>query len=193
MSSILVVSASRHGSTGQIAQAIADELATHGHEVRHVDVDDPVSLGEHDAFVLGSAVYAGHWVAHLRRFVEEHRHLLAAKPVWLFSSGPLGNGAGDLDPVGSAVSTAVTEPVEVEEYARALGARGHRLFRGRLDDHDLNLFERAAVHFVHAPSGDFRDWPEIREWAAEIAEEMRDGRADRAQGLDAEARLTPRR
>jgi menaquinone-dependent protoporphyrinogen oxidase len=40
--------------------------------------------------VLGSAVYVGPWLEAGARFVEEHADELAARPVWLFSSGPAG-------------------------------------------------------------------------------------------------------
>lgn len=159
MTSILVLSASRHGATAEIAQAIADELAARGLEVTNARVDEvPPFPTDFDGFVLGSAVYAGHWVSELRHFVDEHRTLLSARPVWLFSSGPLGD-----------MTDGVEEPGEVHRFAEELGAKGHKVFEGRLDRDDLNLVERAAVRFVHAPYGDFRDWEDIRTWADEIA------------------------
>jgi len=44
-----------------------------------------------DAVVLGSAVYAGHWLKPARELVDRSRDALAARPVWLFSSGPIGD------------------------------------------------------------------------------------------------------
>lgn len=159
MTTVLVLSASRHGSTAQIGTAIADELTTRGIEVVHADVSEvPPFPTDFDGFVLGSAVYAGHWVAEMRHFIEEHRTLLAAKPTWLFSSGPLGD-----------MTDGVEEPHEVLKFVELLGARGHHVFEGRLDRDDLSLVERAAVRFVHAPYGDFRDWADIRTWADEVA------------------------
>jgi len=159
MSTLLVVSASKHGSTTQIAQAIGDEVGKHGVEVTVADIDDLPLLAEFDGYVLGSAVYAGHWVAELRRFVELHHHLLSQRPLWLFSSGPLGDD-----------SLPAEEPTEVAEFAHWLGARDHRVFEGRLRQADLSLLERAAARFVHAPYGDFRQWDEIHDWALGIAE-----------------------
>ncbi len=158
MATLLVVSASKHGSTSEIAQAIGDEVASHGVDVTVADVDNPPLNVEFDGYVLGSAVYAGHWVAELRRFIDDHHHLLSVRPLWLFSSGPLGDG-----PIPAE------EPAEVAEFARSLGARDHRVFEGRLAQADLNLLERAAVRFVHAPYGDFRQWDEIHDWARGIA------------------------
>jgi len=161
MSTLLVVSASKHGSTDEIARAIGDEVAKHGVEVRVVDVSDVPDPIDFDGYVIGSAVYAGRWVGELRRFVEAHRPVLSTHPLWLFSSGPLGDGqTGE-------------EPAEVAEFAASLGAIDHRVFEGRLMRDELSLFERAAVRFVHAPYGDFRHWDEIQEWAAGVAEAVK--------------------
>jgi hypothetical protein len=40
---------------------------------------------------IGSAVYAGHWLEPAKRLVERHRGSLSELPVWLFSSGPVGD------------------------------------------------------------------------------------------------------
>ena len=48
-----------------------------------------MSLEDWDAVVLGSAIYAAHWQKDARRFASRFRTELAARPLWLFSSGPL--------------------------------------------------------------------------------------------------------
>ena len=48
-------------------------------------------------------------------------------------------------------------------------AREHRLFFGKLDPGELGFGEKLAVRVVGAPSGDFRDWDSIRDWAGQIA------------------------
>jgi menaquinone-dependent protoporphyrinogen oxidase len=45
----------------------------------------------YDAVVLGSAVYAGHRLKPARKLVDRCGAALAARPVWLFSSGPVGD------------------------------------------------------------------------------------------------------
>ena len=51
----------------------------------------------------------------------------------------------------------------------AIRAREHRVFSGRIDLRRLSLTERAVVNAVRAPHGDFREWMDIRDWAADIA------------------------
>lgn len=48
-------------------------------------------VGGYDAVVLGSAVYVGRWLEPARELVDAHAEELAARPTWLFSSGPIGD------------------------------------------------------------------------------------------------------
>jgi menaquinone-dependent protoporphyrinogen oxidase len=159
---VLVAVASRHGATRGIAEAIAAVLVADHLDVTVAEPDDVESLEPYDAVVLGSSVYVGRWGASARSMVDRFAGELAALPVWLFSSGPLG------DPPAPA-----GEPDEVPSLMTRLGARAHRTFRGALDKGRLALAERAVVALLQAPEGDFRDWAEITDWAASIAEELR--------------------
>ncbi len=92
---ILVVYASKHGATREIAERIAERLTAGGRpaEARSVhEVDDPA---RYDAFVIGSAAYSMHWMKEAAGFVRRNRTLLADRPVWMFSSGPLGTETTD--------------------------------------------------------------------------------------------------
>ena len=158
MPSILVSAASRHGSTREIAQAIAESLRSAGLTVDVVDPDRVGSVEAYDAVVLGSGIYAGRWLEAARRLTERHRAELKGRPVWLFSSGPIG------EPL-----TPVEEPRDGVRLVSELRAREHRVFAGRLDPSELGWVERTITGMVEAPNGDFRDWREIRGWAEEIA------------------------
>ena len=51
-------------------------------------------------------------------------------------------------------------------------AREHQVFAGKLVRKQLSFPERAIVSALRVPEGDFRDWTEIRQWAAQIADSM---------------------
>jgi menaquinone-dependent protoporphyrinogen oxidase len=164
---ILVAYASRLGSTKSIAERIAAQLGRHDLHASARSVGDVVDVTPFDAFVMGSAVYAGHWLKEASQFVRDNRATISARPVWLFSSGPVGRFATNREGV---------EPAEVDELRSALRARDHRIFAGALDRRmvdgaDLGFAERfIAKRFV--PEGDFRDWPQIDAWADDIAQEI---------------------
>ena len=155
---VLVAVGSKHGGTREIAQAVVEELRALGLDPDLREAGAVKDLAGYDAVVLGSAVYMGDWLPEARAFVARHGAALAGLPVWLFSSGPL--GAESPRPAG--------DPAGVAAALAATGARGHRVFAGRLERGDLGLGERAISRLVHAPEGDFRDWPAIRAWVREI-------------------------
>jgi menaquinone-dependent protoporphyrinogen oxidase len=156
---ILIAVASRHGGTRGIAEAIGQELRTAGHSVTVEDAGaEGLSVEGYDAALLGSAVYMGVWLPQARQFVERNAAALAAMPVWLFSSGPLGD-----DPQPGPPLT------RLDALLRETGAREHRIFAGSLDKGEIGFGERVIAQVVKAPEGDFRDWPAIRAWADGIA------------------------
>jgi menaquinone-dependent protoporphyrinogen oxidase len=159
---ILISVASKHGATAEMGQAMAEVLIGHGIEVR-VEAPEAVdSIAAYDGVILGSAVYAGHWMAEARDLVERCRPQFAKLPVWLFSSGPIGEPPKPEE-----------EPVDVAPIAEATGAVSHIVFAGKLDRRVLGFGERAIVTAFRTPDGDFRDWDEIRDWASAIAGDLK--------------------
>lgn len=155
---VLVTAASKHESTAEIADAIAASLRAAGVIVDRSPPDEIASVEGYDAIVVGSGVYAGRWLDPARAFVERHTDALRRRPVWVFSSGPLGDPPLPSDESADGLS-----------LADRVGAREHRTFTGRVDPSRLGFLERTIVKALRAPAGDSRDWDAIRAWATEIA------------------------
>jgi menaquinone-dependent protoporphyrinogen oxidase len=97
---VLVSAASRHGSTAQIAAALARVLTGRGLAVDVRAPENVAMVDGYQAVVLGSAVYAGHWLESARKVAQTQEFALRTRPVWLFSSGPVGDPPKpDEDPV----------------------------------------------------------------------------------------------
>lgn len=163
---VLVTAASKYRATAGIANAIAETLTEHGLTVTVLAPEAVDSIEGYDAVVLGSAVYTGHWLDPAKDLVARFRHALAARPVWLFSSGPVG------DPSRKLVQQMGVDPVDVGDILTATKARGHRMFAGKLDRKNLGFAQRAALLAFRGLEGDFRDWGEIRGWAEGIARDL---------------------
>jgi menaquinone-dependent protoporphyrinogen oxidase len=165
MDKVLVAYASKRGSTAEIADAIADKLRESGLAVDCVAVDEVRTLDPYDAVVLGSAVYMKHWRGDARRFLHRHADELSHRPFWVFSSGPVGEAGGTVDP-------AWLEPRRIMDRVEHLGVREHVVFGGRLPTDPKNPLERSMVERTPRQYRDRRDWREIRAWAAGIASEL---------------------
>ncbi len=176
---ILVAYASRHGATEGIAERISGTLEHAGLDVTLQAVKDVGAVDGYGAFVIGSAAYMGGWLGDATTFVRRNRELLADRPVWLFSSGPIGT---DLVDAKGRNQLEASVPKEFEEFARTIGPRDQRVFFGAYDpdaspvgmaESIMNKFMRLAPAARNAlPAGDYRDWPAIEAWAEGIAREL---------------------
>ena len=171
---ILVTAASKHGATAEIAGVIGAVLEAEHHEVDVVAPAFVEGVRRYDAVVLGSGVYAGHWLKQAKAFVERHEAALRERPVFLFSSGPVG-----AEPKESDV------PAEMREAESALGATDARVFGGRITGSQLGPFEKLIIRVVKAPLADDRPWDEIAEWAKSIARSLDPGELERRVGPSA--------
>jgi menaquinone-dependent protoporphyrinogen oxidase len=131
-------------------------------------------LQDYDAFIVGSAVYMGSWMKEAVTFARQNRDLLASRPIWLFSSGPLGSAT--TDPQGHDGREAGV-PRQLTELQKTLGARDHKVFFG-VSDHTLFDLRDRLIYAVPGgkkllADGDFRDWAEVKAWAKEIACELK--------------------
>ena len=175
---VLVAYASRHGATAGIAERIAAALTAAGLSAEAQAVEDVKNVEPYDAVVLGGAAYMFHWLKSAMAFSRRHRKELAARPVWLFSSGPLGTDLVDKD--GKNVLE-TTRPKEFDELTELLHPRGEQVFFGAYDPDApaVGLGERFVQRVPAAraalPAGDFRNWPAIDAWAAQIAAELGSG------------------
>jgi menaquinone-dependent protoporphyrinogen oxidase len=155
---VLVTAASRHGATTEVAASIGAALQAAGLEVYVMHPAEVTGLDGFDAAVIGSAVYLGRWLEPVRDLIEREKAALSRIPVWLFSSGPVGDPPKPAD-----------ECVDAAPLAKLIGAQEHRLFAGDVDRKRLGFGERVIVAVVRAPDGDFRPWSEIEAWANGIA------------------------
>ena len=173
---VLVVYASRYGSTRGIAERIAETLNQKGVEASVQPVQHADNPRHYDAVVIGSAVYYAHWKKRALRFVQRNREVLAGKPVWLFSSGPLGTKLKNAE--GRDLSM-VAEPKEINMLRETIKPRDHRVFFGALIADQLGLSHRLMrklpVNQDNAlfPLGDFRNWQEVDAWALSIVESLK--------------------
>lgn len=164
---VLVAYATKYGATAEIAEKIGQVLREAGLHVDVLPVDRVSDLTPYKAVVLGSAVYVGQWRKEAATFLEDNEKELAERPVWLFSSGPTGEG----DPV--QLMKGFRFPETLQPIADRIQPRDIAFFHGALDMKELSLAEKLVIKGIKAPVGDFRDWETISSWAVAIADALK--------------------
>jgi menaquinone-dependent protoporphyrinogen oxidase len=159
---VLVVYASRHGATAEIAARIAARLTEYGASVDLRRVDEVERFDAYDAIVLGAPVYDQSWPPEANAFVAENREALAARPLWLFSVGAFGDTKRLIGPLTHK------EPKGIEKIRAEVRAREYRVFQGVIQKHQWPFWSRVFFHAFGGRFGDHRDWPTIDTWADRI-------------------------
>jgi menaquinone-dependent protoporphyrinogen oxidase len=165
---VLVAYATKYGATAEIAERIGQVLCQEDLQADVLPADRVPDVNAYGAVVLGSAVYIGQWRKEAARFLRDNEAVLATKPVWLFSSGPTGEG----DP--EDLTQGWQFPGKLQPIADRIAPRGIAVFHGASDLDKLNFIEKWMLKNVKAPVGDFRDWQAIAAWARSIGQALKE-------------------
>ena len=163
---VLVTYGSKYGGTAEIAERIGHVLREAGLQADVLSADKAGDPSAYEAVLVGSGVYIGQWRKEAARFLQNHEAVLAERPVWLFSSGPTGEG----DP--NELVQGWELPGKLKETVGRIEPRDVAVFHGVLEWDKLNLIEKWMIRNVKSPVGDFRDWEAITAWAQSIADEL---------------------
>jgi len=164
---ILVAFETKYGATREIAQKIGDVLNEAGLSTDILPINEAKYLVPYKAIILGSAVFTGDWCKEAAEFLETNEKVLAEKMVWLFSSGPLGEGTVEEDSKGWRF------PKTLQPIADRIAPRHIAVFHGKIDKEKLSLMHKFMVKVAKVPVGDFRKWDDITSWAKEIVEALK--------------------
>ena len=192
---VLLVYATRHGSTQDVADAVAEELRATGHEVDQRPAAEAPGPAGYDAVVVGGPMIMG-WHRQAIRYVKTHRGELERLPMALFITAASLTDTGEAEVQGVPIvkdpwlAKAPRDAAKLrykERYAlpqHYLGAvlkkadpvrpRSVAFFAGSLDLTTMNVFEKLFVLLVvGATPGDGRNWKAIREWGAGLGSVLR--------------------
>src|SRR5512136_981408 len=147
---VLVVYATKYGATAEIAEKIGQVLREAGLRADVLPADRVNDLTSYQAVALGSAVYIGQWQKKAANFLKANEKALAERPVWLFSSGPTGEG----DPV--TLTQGWRFPQGLQPVADRIQPRDIAVFHGHANPQKMNFIEKWMIKNVKAPAGDFR-------------------------------------
>lgn len=164
----LVAYASKYGATQEIAEKIGLELHQAGIQVDVRSINNIHDLGQYSAVILGSGVYVEQWNKEAASFLRTNEDSLKNRKVWLFSSGPTGEG----DPVDLVKGWHL--PAGLKPVADRIQPRGITVFHGNIDPNKLHFIQKWVIkNIVKKPFGDYRDWDAIVNWTSNVASELK--------------------
>jgi menaquinone-dependent protoporphyrinogen oxidase len=168
MTKVLILYASRKGSTAEVAAYLADVLRK-----RHLEVvvtnaaEFNKDVLNYDAIVIGTGIYNGMWLNPLWNNVRRLAEQLEKIPVWGFALC-----VRVLEVDGAAhiqkhyLPSKVLDKINLQDF---------RFFAGRVSDltpGEMTEFaERYDGKYLHR-RGDFRDWEAIYKYGVEIAKAL---------------------
>ncbi len=162
---VLVAYATRHSSTGGIAEKIADVLCGLNHKVDLRYVENVSSIEGYDAVIVGSAIYEFNWLPVATDFIERFKLPLASMPVAYFFGCA---GLKEDTPENQEGVMIFINPV-LAKYPGIVPVDIGR-FGGGVDFARLNSFETFVINFIGVTeSEDWRDWEKIGAWAQKVS------------------------
>jgi menaquinone-dependent protoporphyrinogen oxidase len=191
MKRILVAYATMAGSTVEVAQAVAEEIARSDVQVDVLTLSEVKDLAAYDGVVVGAPMIMG-WHRAALRFLRKNRGVFQRIPlaVFVMCMSLTQSGETSVGGVPVYVDETLPKPPETERrlslreryaqlanYVRpilmasggvkpaSIGVFGGRLDYGRLKWWAV-LF---AMVIIQVPAGDRRNWTAIRSWAAGLA------------------------
>jgi menaquinone-dependent protoporphyrinogen oxidase len=184
---VLVVYATKYGSTAQVAETVAEELRAAGCQAEARAVGDAASAAGFDAVVVGGPMIFG-WHKEALKWVKAGHDGLAAVPVAYFitAASLTDDGSSAVDGVPFYKDTWLAKKPgrpdklsyrqryalpshylgEVLKKTTPVRPRQAAFFAGALDLTKMSIFAKLFVMLVIGASpGDGRHWDAVREWA----------------------------
>lgn len=163
-SKVLVVYATKTGSTAEIASRIAETLRERNHTVDLLRVDQVTDMESYSTIILGSAARAGSVLPEATLFVNRNQATLQEKNFHMFIvCMTLKDDTADNRNIVSGYLQPVRELIDPD-------CEG--LFAGVMDYSKLNFFEKMLAKALKSPEGDFRNWNQIVAWAEDVSQRL---------------------
>jgi menaquinone-dependent protoporphyrinogen oxidase len=170
---ILVAFASTHGSTQEVAEAVAATLRDHGLSVDLQPARNVRTLDGYRAVVLGAPLYMFHLHKDALRFLSHHQKaLIGGLPIAIFAGGPFASGdekaSGDED-VWQEVRRQLNQELARFPWLKPVAIE---VIGGKFDPARLRFPWNLIPALRRLPPSDLRDWEAIRRWATTLAAQL---------------------
>jgi menaquinone-dependent protoporphyrinogen oxidase len=165
---ILIAYATRHGNTAEAAEHMAKVVREQGLEVDVKPTADVENLDGYQAIVLGTPVKGDKLMPDAVAFAERFRDELNKLPTALFGLSMMMS-----DPSEENRKSVLSILNQLRFEMRPIGMAA---FGGVRDEKEMPFVLKLTAKRSRIPTGDFRDWDAMKEWAEHIATLIKEDR-----------------
>lgn len=165
---VLIAYATRHGYTAEAAEHMAEAIRGIGLEVEVKPAAEVDSLEGYKAVILGTPVKGDNPMPDAIAFAERFRSELNELPTALFGLSML---LSDPSEENKKSVISILNRLRFEMRPIGIGA-----FGGVRDEKKLPFVLKWTAKRSQIPTGDFRDWEAMKEWAEHMATLIKENR-----------------
>ena len=172
---ILIAYDTIHGSTAEVAWRIGQDLCAMGFQADVKLAAHVTDVDYYDGVIVASAIYKFTWLPDAKAFLEKYKDKLAVKPTALFIV--CAGMAIDTPDNRMMIQKVFVDPT-LSKYLEIIPI-SIGLFGGAVNfkTEQYTLFEKIVLHILglilhFKNQADWRNWPEIDAWAAEVGEKV---------------------
>ncbi|MBN1168170.1 MAG: hypothetical protein JXA44_13745 [Methanospirillaceae archaeon] len=156
---ILVIYATRYGSTTVLAETITDTLRQAGYDAELFIAEKMPDPMHCEAIILGSPLYLGKWLRSLVEYINRYKGIFDSVPHAVFTVGYTLREPGPMELAAARLAEL--------EFQHVLSPVYSGYFGGNLEINRLSGADRDICQMVGLPDGDFRDTTKVAAWTLE--------------------------
>ncbi len=172
-SRILVLFASHHESTAEIAIFMGKKLKSKGIQNDVLSVEKHIDWGNYDGLILGAPIHRGQWMESVIEFVKHNRESLMKISLACYCTCM---SKAKQPPSESTTKEVQSYRESIMELLPWISPTHVECFAGKLDYQKCGFFAKLALKLImrknRLEAGDYRDWQMIENWLNRVANQM---------------------
>ncbi len=161
---VLVTYATKHGSTADIAWSIGNSFSDAGFKAEVKKIQNVEDVRPYKLVIIGTPIYDNQILPEVLSFADLHRDWLDKRKIALFVVGRTLKNKDD--------KTIIETEKILYKLKNFINIIDTGMFAGKISPENLPIKNRVGRIFGEDPTGDFRDWREIGEWAKELRKKI---------------------
>ncbi|MBW6473508.1 MAG: flavodoxin domain-containing protein [Anaerolineaceae bacterium] len=167
---VLIVYATRYGSTKEVAEKIGQIFIQSGIDVDVLACKKVDTLEQYQLIVIGAPYYIGSMLKEAKKFLIKNQNILSRKQVAFFALGPIGSTEKELTETQNQLDHELKQFPWFNPISTVM-------FGGKYEPDKLHFLDKfltvpPASPLHNLAANDARNWDEIKAWAENLSSSL---------------------